>query len=295
MKRLLLAILALTAVVNYSSAQLFDQMTPPDNTGFWSNENSVEFLGQIIQCADDFEVPAGPKWSVESITVRGFRSDDVAYTNHSMDSITIQLYDDNSGEPGTVFYADTIQIFPMLEPSATTTMNLNVLLPDSLGAGIYWLSVYGYGASNTSVWRWLGIVPTTPVNGNQAVLKDPLNVLGAGATDWTILTSIPGAPPPETLDLVFSINGFSGPHEMIGIDELKPIHLEIYPNPASHMVFVKSDSRVHQITVYDLKGREIKNYMLPGKQIDISELASGAYILQFLTDDGYAQEKLIVE
>ncbi|MBN4077570.1 T9SS type A sorting domain-containing protein [bacterium AH-315-C20] len=295
MKRILLTLVAIITAANYSFAQLYDQMTPADNTGFWSNENSVESPGQIIQCADDFEVPAGPQWSLESITVRGFRSDDVAYSNHSMDSVTIQLYDDNSGVPGTIFYADTIQIYPMLEPSATTSMNLNVLLPDSLGAGIYWLSVYGYGASNTSVWRWLGIVPTTPVSGNQAVLKDPLNILGAGATDWTILTAIPGAPPPETLDLVFSINGFSGPHEMIGIDELEPIHIEIYPNPASNKVFIKSDSKVHQITVYDLKGVEIKNYMLPDSQIDISELPAGVYVLQLLTDVGYAQKKLIVD
>jgi hypothetical protein len=294
MKNLLAAIILLTGA-NYSIAQLYDQMTPSDITGFWSNSNSIEFVGQIIQCADDFTIPAGPQWSVESITVRGFRADDTNYSGNTMDSMAIVLYDDNAGVPGTEIFGDTLYIFPMLEPSPTTNTTLNLTLPDSLGAGTYWLSAYGFGASNPSVWRWIGIVPTTPVMGNQAVLRDPGNVLGGGATDWTVLTAVPGAPPPETLDLCFRINGFSGPHEMIGNDQLEPIHVEVYPNPASKVVFFKSSSRVHQITVYDLKGAEIKNFFMPSNQLDLSDVPSGIYVLQLLTEEGYAQKKLFIE
>jgi len=127
------------------------------------------------------------------------------------------------------------------------------------------------------------------------LLKDELNILGAGAIDWTPLTDVPGSPPPETLDLTFEINGFIGTHEKVGVDELTPIHIDVYPNPASEIVFIKSELPIQQITIYDLKGAEMANYITPGNQVDVSELPSGIYVLQFLTERGYSQEKLIVE
>lgn len=294
MKRTLLAFAVFVISCSSVFGQLYDQMAPSDVTGYWSNSNSEISAGLLIQCADDFEV-TGPAWSVESIAVRGFRGDDALFSSHSMDSMAIVLYADDAGVPGTMIYGDTVYILPMIEPAPTTKTSFNLVLGDSLYPGTYWLSVYGFGASNTSVWRWIGIDPDEPVNGNQAVLKDELNILGGGATDWTPLTDIPGSPPPETLDLTFEVNGFIGTHEKVGLDELSAVHIDLYPNPASQSVFIKSELPIQQLTIYDLSGNEVKNDLFPGNQVDVSTLPRGLYILQFLTERGYSQEKLMVD
>ena len=289
MKRLLLLFLTtFSFCLNPHSQILYDQSGPTDVTGFWSNENSEIFAGQIVQCADDFEVPAGPKWKVQSISFRGFRGDDIFFEDHSMDSMTVQFYDNNAGVPGTLFHEETLNIFGLGEPSSTTNFNLNVLLPDSLSEGKYWLSVYGYGASNTSVFRWIGINPSSPVQGDTAVLRDELDVLAMGATDWTRLTTLS-----ETKDLVFSIHGFAGPQDQISVEEFDLIDLELYPNPAQNTLYFGAATFVNQATIYDLNGRMIVSHINCGNEIDISNLNPAAYIIEIKTQEGIQRQKFI--
>ncbi|MHA3788400.1 T9SS type A sorting domain-containing protein [Flavobacterium hauense] len=87
---------------------------------------------------------------------------------------------------------------------------------------------------------------------------------------------------------------------IVGVDDIKHIGMDIYPNPASHDVFVKiPDFASHQnivLTMYDLNGRLIKENKIVSEihKIDVSGYESGIYIITIISDTARTDKKLIV-
>lgn len=66
----------------------------------------------------------------------------------------------------------------------------------------------------------------------------------------------------------------------------------IYPNPAKDVLNINSSEEVKSISVFNISGREVKRYK-DSKQIDVSNLSSGIYIIQVITDKGVRTHKVI--
>ena len=77
------------------------------------------------------------------------------------------------------------------------------------------------------------------------------------------------------------------------IEEVENISIDVYPNPASETITIKSSSHVHSISLFSLQGTEILNseYNI----INVSGLTPGMYIVYVHTDAGIATKKIIVE
>lgn len=64
----------------------------------------------------------------------------------------------------------------------------------------------------------------------------------------------------------------------------KEYHIKVYPNPASHTLFIDADKEVH-ISLRSIDGRQIADYKT-AKVINISSLSEGLYFLYFTDKTG---------
>lgn len=60
---------------------------------------------------------------------------------------------------------------------------------------------------------------------------------------------------------------------------------KVYPNPTQKMVSVDYEGLVNDIRIYDLNGNVVLNNIYSIKNIDISNLSSGTYVLSFKIDN----------
>ena len=71
--------------------------------------------------------------------------------------------------------------------------------------------------------------------------------------------------------------------------------LSIYPNPASNEIFVRipSNEQPSTVTLFSMSGQQFNLPLLMGR-VDVSTLASGAYVLRVQTPDGVAQARVAI-
>lgn len=72
---------------------------------------------------------------------------------------------------------------------------------------------------------------------------------------------------------------------------------EVYPNPTSGEVFVRSDDEVDEIHIVDLSGREIQTVQVGGNRlnrIDLGEAPAGIYLVKFVRDHVIIDSKKLV-
>lgn len=68
----------------------------------------------------------------------------------------------------------------------------------------------------------------------------------------------------------------------------------IYPNPATDNISLSSDNKVDKIVIYNLLGQNVLSIETPDKNIDLSSLNSGTYLVKIHSDKNVFTEKLIV-
>ena len=73
--------------------------------------------------------------------------------------------------------------------------------------------------------------------------------------------------------------------------------LSIYPNPVSNgKIYINSSlNTVKQVNIYDVLGKKVLSTSLLGKELGISELKAGVYILRIKQNDYSATRKLVVK
>jgi len=67
--------------------------------------------------------------------------------------------------------------------------------------------------------------------------------------------------------------------------------VNIYPNPASHILNIKTNLNIQSIQVFDAQGKLVLDRL--DEQIDISAWKSGFYNLRVATDQGVSNHKFI--
>ncbi|MEZ5197077.1 MAG: T9SS type A sorting domain-containing protein [Bacteroidales bacterium] len=81
------------------------------------------------------------------------------------------------------------------------------------------------------------------------------------------------------------------------IEDIVSFSTQVYPNPASNLVNIKSDFEIKNITVYNYAGQvitkeQVDNYTY---QFNTSEFNPGIYFFQIETTDGTTSKRIIVE
>jgi len=100
------------------------------------------------------------------------------------------------------------------------------------------------------------------------------------------------------LILSFNSNGKVLDHTMtissstLATDHVSKVDLQIYPNPATDFVSLKSTDKVTNVEVFDLSGKRIELPLL-NNQLDVRSLAKGVYVLKITTGKASYQKKLV--
>ncbi len=201
---------------------LFNQMDTIGGTGS-ASQQFPDFSNNVIETAEDFIVPAGVSWRIDSIDCGGQWS-----TAGPMVTIRYNIYADsgNAGiRPGNVLFRDSLIVPITALNNASPTFKLPT--PRTLTGGAkYWISVMTvHSFAATGQWFW----STRQTRFAPCVLRDPGNLL-AGGTAWRITTVAPNqgvqirmrgevisAPPPSPV-LSFCRTGINVPiidHTMV--------------------------------------------------------------------------------
>ena len=91
--------------------------------------------------------------------------------------------------------------------------------------------------------------------------------------------------------------GFDCPLVGIGIEEADAFDVNIYPNPASRIVNLRTAEAISTVSVYNAIGQQVMLRQGNGNtmQIDLYNLANGHYTMRIVTTEGHeAIRKFIV-
>jgi hypothetical protein len=82
---------------------------------------------------------------------------------------------------------------------------------------------------------------------------------------------------------------------IVGVDSYNQ-HFKIYPNPAQDQFTIEANQTPYQFTLFDISGREIYNTQVSDHQfvISASHLAPGTYFIQYKTEQGIKNDKLMI-
>ena len=70
--------------------------------------------------------------------------------------------------------------------------------------------------------------------------------------------------------------------------------LMLYPNPVSNQLYISSeDQKVENVTIYNLSGNVVRNISDKVESVDVSNLATGNYLVKVTTDQGSVSKKII--
>ena len=99
--------------------------------------------------------------------------------------------------------------------------------------------------------------------------------------------------PPENLSSLANC-------EALGINDFYQNQIKLYPNPAKNFIYVKSNLNLQSVVfeIYDINGREVKSGQELFNQelsINVSDIASGIYILNIKNNEFEANYKIIIE
>ncbi|NIK92071.1 T9SS type A sorting domain-containing protein [Mangrovimonas sp. CR14] len=70
--------------------------------------------------------------------------------------------------------------------------------------------------------------------------------------------------------------------------------VKVYPNPASEILNITSLHKIENVSLFDLKGREVFSEGVTN-EIDITDFEDGLYLLKIVTNEGQVTKKIIVK
>ncbi len=79
----------------------------------------------------------------------------------------------------------------------------------------------------------------------------------------------------------------------MGVSEVSKTDLQIYPNPVTDILNIKTQEKIQKTEIFDLSGRVLLINISSVNQLNISNLKSGNYILKITTNKGATAHKII--
>jgi len=179
---------------------LYEQMANAGPNSNTSQNFETGFDTYDNQGADDFVIPAGESWTIESVDVLG------AYFNGTGPAVSFNVffYNNAAGFPGTVAAQALNAVYtdPGGLGSATVTLSPAIVLAE----GSYWVSVqcnmdFGVGGQ----WGWTEQTQT----GTESTWQNPGGAFGTPCTTWGYRVTNCAVGSAPYYDMSFRLNGTS--------------------------------------------------------------------------------------
>jgi hypothetical protein len=202
---LLICISFLSAGFLQAQVQLFDQTENPETNGLVAQDFEPLFDGNDCRIADDFDVPTGDTWYIDSLKIYGF------YNVNNPDSagMNITIYENNNGAIGSSVYTNVFQV--NLDQDGDGAIKAVWNTPLQLTAGSYWLAASARKnyITDQGVWYWY---LESSGYGEEAKWENPGGAWNAGCTSWTDITDN-SCVNVQYPDVVFDVYGCCGPNK----------------------------------------------------------------------------------
>jgi hypothetical protein len=108
---------------------------------------------------------------------------------------------------------------------------------------------------------------------------DPLNAFGAGATNWTSISTL-------TNDAIFNSLSFTFEGEtVLSVAPQELSSIDVYPNPSTDIVTITPSNNTFEnlsFQVYDINGRKVLETKDP--TINVQNLNTGVYMVHVFSD-----------
>ena len=87
---------------------------------------------------------------------------------------------------------------------------------------------------------------------------------------------------------------------VVGVDETQEVEVKIYPNPTSDVLNIMIPTEVEglvEVQLMDLGGHLVQSRTISGgtSQMDVSKLAGGAYIMNFISEAGTYSTRVVID
>lgn len=298
-----------------------------NETGNTTESNSLAGAGGIYTAdgansvlnVDDFIVPTGQVWNVNSVEVFVYQTAYMGTTVPPVDEMRVQIYNGDPQFGGTPIAGNLtsnvidipnssdamlFRIFNTTTPapgiaigSVRRIWKVRGTIAASLPSGTYWL-VYQLHSTNDDR-SFFPLVTIPGIRGlpgwnakqNVVASNAPGQALGWAAV---VDDGIPATAPDFPLDFPFIINGTV----TLGVDEnVLETGISLSPNPVMDVlsITVPSDSVVKSYEIVDVNGKSVKSfYATTGiTEINVFELPIGNYFLKLKSDKGECTKKFI--
>ena len=177
---------------------LYSQYDNPGLNSSSSQDFEASFDAYDDQLADDFSIPSGDGWNIDTVDVEGL------YYNGGgpAASFNVRFYQDSGGLPGTMVAEKTAQSYVLNGDDFTISLDS----PVSLGEGTWWVAVQA--RMDFNIGGQFGWTDRSVTSGNGAAWENPGGGFGAGCITWD--RKVNCIPTPDA-DQVFSLSGTHGP------------------------------------------------------------------------------------
>ena len=83
----------------------------------------------------------------------------------------------------------------------------------------------------------------------------------------------------------------------VGIVELDPSRVNVFPNPTHGLVRIESDQTLRSMTLYGIRGEMVENRPVGSKELELhlEGYSKGLYFLRLVTDEGVVTKRILVE
>ena len=174
--------------------------------------------------------------------------------------------------------------------------NYGLIADAVIGAGsVYTLSTF-YGFDSTRLSNWVLLHATIRTTGEAAHRIDTLypTVVDYAIEPFDSLLFIPGIAS-DTTNTIFQMTkdyhlNFSN-CIALSVEDLTSDDFNIYPNPTSDFITIKTDHKIDSYTIYDVTGKKIMQ--TAENTIDLRSFTNGIYLLTF-EFEGKTQTKKII-
>jgi len=165
--------------------------------------------------------------------------------------------------------------------------------------------VTGYSAYNSGATAYFALARISPIDGTvEAHAEFQPNGLNAGGTDIVLQSDgkivIGGSSAGYSIEDFIVTRIVPNFTTLIATGVLASTEIStginLFPNPASQNINIRSAYTIEQIKVIDMLGNEVMNVISSGKtQVDISDLPKGLYNFVITTDKGTGSKKVSIQ
>ena len=195
-----------------------------------------------------------------------------------------------------------------------STYNVTVTVAET-GASMFGFQITAEHSSNAKAGTFAtgGNSEIYTVTAGHAVTHNTAGTFGTDSKSWTMTWTAPSS---GSGDVTFYVagNGANGTGDTTGdviytdsqaaaedvangiaINEFANADVNIYPNPTSDYFTIKGVDKRATVTLFDLKGSEVKSFANSVNQFDVSDIEQGTYLLYINIDGTPNIEKLIIQ